>query len=816
MKKTIIIIACLLAALQLPAQPKLGKTVSVSRPRVLDGQIIKEKEAYSVLKAPYGQDQIRDGRGSFWEVFSDRRDNPVYSAPDGRKVISTLDIGDKLRIAEINSGYALVYTDSKNRFPEISSAAKSVGWVPLDKLLLWQKVLSDDIGISMKAVICADLDQKGKLKTVDGRKRYFSPTGDDGFSLQSDMHFYYVFKREGDRVLLGRRDEINNDVDLYYWVNEGTYVPWNSRTCLEPTWELEDVEYFAARKYQWQIFTTPDLKGLAPAGDVFTLEPRERTEKRSDYFVREYTYRKMPVTYLRYPILEGSTKTAFHCTTFGTIGDSKGTVKGMARTADADHEKAARTLDERRKLNIVIVIDGTRSMRPYFDAVRDALNELNDYFVDTKVNVGVMIYRDKDDREYATECFPEGSGFVRPDNPSLRKWLDAGGKYTLKSVSKDNRESLYNGIDKAIDRFFPESVSKNSNIMLVIGDCGDNGKFKQITRTSLGDKLAARDVTLMGFQVVNKDNDDYNLFNNQITGLMSYTIRKRYAQASEVALSIKPRTREGGKIVEMRIAEENFKENFYIGLHCSNPKANEQMSKEVLTSSIESVLAEWQASVDYLVRQTGNTADYGTQESIEEENIEGTRLREDIIKYMLGDDELFERFKQRRSLMAFRGYAKRKQDGRDLFKVIVFFPARELESLVFMLDNVYQVAKAQIDNQGANRRDVDRRPYYDAMMKLARLVVAQDKISSTSYNEILAKVFGLENENKNGLTLDDIVDPGTVSNDDYFKILRKMNNSVLRLKAVTAGDYPFILTYSGNNDKYYWLPSEYLPLIDSD
>lgn len=811
MKKTIIILALLVAATPVFAQPKLGKTVTVSRPFVLDGNIIKEKDAYSVLKPPYGQTQIKDGRGSFWDVFSDRRNNPVYSSPGGSEVIGKLEIGDKLRIADIKSGYALVYTDPKNKYPEISQNAQSIGWVPLENLLLWQKVLSDDIGISMKAVICADLDQKGKLKTVDGRKRYFSPTGDEGLNLPSDMHFYYVYKREGDRVLLGKRDEMNSGADFHYWVNNGTFVPWNSRTCLEPTWEKEDVEYFSARKYQWQIFTTPDLRGAAPAGDVFTKEPRKRTEKRSDYFVKEYIYRTMPVTYLRYPILEGGTRNAYHCTTFGTVSDGKSTSKAAAKTVDADHSKALRRLNELRTINIVIVIDGTHSMKKYFEAVQVALNELNDYFTNTKVNVGVMIFRDKEDKEYVTECFPEAGGFVQPDNPNLRKWLDTGGKYGLKSQAKDYRESVYYGIDQAIDRFYPEDMSKFSNIMLVIGDCGDNGKFG-INRSDLADKLASRNITLMGFQVAYKDNDDYSMFNNQLNYLIRNSIKKRYELASNVPVTINPEPRDDKMGIEMRIAGEKFKDNFYIGSHCYNTKIKE-MPKEVLTSSIESILGEWNASVDYLNRSLANYIDYGEQETLAEENVEGTRLKNDVIKSMLGDDELFERLKQQRALMAFSGYAKKRQDGRNFFKVIVFFPARELETLVRSLEEVYQIAKTELESEDINRRDIDRQPYYDAMMKLARSVVAQDKINSASYNDIIAKVFGLVNYDADSYTLDDIVDPNYVSNEEYRNILRKMNESVFVLKRVTAGDYPFILTYSGNNDMYYWLPSEYLPLI---
>jgi len=98
-------------------------------------------------------------------------------------------------------------------------------------------------------------------------------------------------------------------------------------------------------------------------------------------------------------------------------------------------------------------------------------------------------------------------------------------------------------------------------------------------------------------------------------------------------------------------------------------------------------------------------------------------------------------------------------------------------------------------------------------MGLARTAVAQDQISSTSYYAILAKVFGLANyQPKHGYTLNDIVDPNAVPYKEYRKIVKEMQRSIETLKNVTSVDYPFLLTYAGNNDKYYWLPSEYLPL----
>lgn len=803
MKRIIISIVCLLAAAAtLCAQPKLKGTVSVSKPAVLDRDILKEADSKTVLKAPYGQDGSKTG-GSYWVVFSDRRSNAVYSEPAAKTKIGELKYGEKLRIAEIKDGSALVYYDPKNDYPRISELAESKGWIPITNLLLWEKGLSDNIGISQKAVICADLDQKGNLKAIEGRKRYSSPTGSEGLNLPTDMHFYYILKRDSGRVLLARNAVINNDSDLLGWVDEGSFVPWNFRTCLEPTWDIDDVEYFTAKQIQWQVYTTPDLRGMAPSGDVFSTAERKRTERAPNY-INEYKYRVMPVAYLRYPILEGSTETVYHCTTFGTLNQGRNApAKKQTNTIDTDRARAKRLLDERQKVNIVIVIDGTSSMKPYFNSVKKALNEVDKFFDNAKVNVGVMIYRDKEDKEYVTECFPATGGFAEPKNQNLRKWLDSGGKYGVKSIAPGNQESVFYGIDKAIDQFFPESkdMKLQSNILLVIGDCGDNGKFK-ISRESIINKLAAQNIALMGFQVTNKGGVDYDSFNEQLTYMLRSSVQKRYDAISSTPQRIKPKRLENGRGYDM-INSDGL--NLFLGMHRFNPVLNKPMLEDDLTSSIEEILGIWKRSVDYLTIQAGNLIDYGDQESLAEDDVVGSQLKLEAIVAMLGGDrEMVERLKKQNALLSFRGYARRQQDTRDLFKVIVFFPAGELKNLVRDLEKVYEAAQ----NESA-----DRKPYYDAMMSLARTAVAQDKIRSTSYYEILAKVFGLVNyKPKHGYTLDDIVDPNAVPYKEYRKIVKDMQRSVETLKNVTSVDYPFLLTYSGNNDKYYWLPSEYLPL----
>lgn len=813
-RRLFVIGACLMAAfVSANGQPMLKGYVSVSKPAVLDKVILKESDTQSVLRSPYGQDGRKTGLG-YWKVYAERKDTKVFSDPEGKSPCGTLWAGGKysedesnLRIADIKNGYALVYNDPKNDYPKISAFAQSKGWVPLKNLLLWDKGLCDDIGISQKAVICADLDKAGKLKAGSGHMVYKSPTDQDGTPFQANMRFYYILKREAGRVLLGFNSAIKTAADIFGWVDEAAFVPWNYRTCLEPTWDIDDVEYFTSKYYSWGVYVDKNkMTGNAPASDVFKTAIRKAMDGEGPEYIEEYKYRTMPSVYLRYPILDGSDEARYHCTTFGTLNkeDMLQKKEDTKHTEDEDHNKAIEYLKERNIVNIVIVIDGTSSMQPYFNSVKKALNELEKDLPGKRLNVGVMIYRDKEDNAFVTECFPATGGFTEPKNQNLRQWLDRGGKYGVRSVAPGNMESVFYGINSAIDRFFPASkdMKLQSNIMLVIGDCGDNGKFG-ITRESLIDKLAAQNISLMGFQVTNKDMDDYTSFNEQLTYLMRSSIQKRYDAISKTPQKIRPVKLANGRGYDMNNTE-GF--NFFLGMHRYNPVKDTPMAIEDLTMALEEIVIKWSASVQYLTVIVETFVNQGEGEhSFAKDDVAGSELtKQAIIEILGGDEKLYERLKKQNSLISFRGYTLKKKDLRNIFKVVVFFPAGELENLVKNLQAVADAARSE---------SADRRPYYDAMMGLARTAVAQDQISTTSYYAILAKVFGMPTyEPKYGYTLDDIVDPNVVSYKEYKKIVKRMQNSFERLQQITQITYPFTLNPAGSNDKYYWLPSEYLPL----
>lgn len=778
------------------AQTKLPREVKVFKPAILSRDIVREAVVEDVQHEPYGQGD-RNAGGSYWVAFSDRDNNVTFDAPANGKPFGKLSFGEKVWIADIVNECAMLFEEVKFDCPKISSGAKFRGWIPISQLLLWEKCLSDNIGISKKAVVCIDLDKTGKEKKDIKRMIYDSPDGKVGSPLATDMHFYYVLKRQDNRVLLGYDAEIHAAGDLYGWVDDTSFVPWNSRTCLEPTWEVEDVKLFASKYAEWKVYHTRDCSGRPMIRDVFRLD----VNGKSADFIDE-RYRNYPPTYLRFPILEGGDDMTYHCTSFGTLNPSgKQSFSETATKYDATKRDAQQRLAQRSIVNIAIVIDGTSSMKQYFDAVKKALAEVEKFFPDDKVNVGVLIYRDKEDGEFVSECFPSQGGFTQPRNQNLRKWLDTGGRYGIKSIAKGDEESVYYGLNTALDQFFPASkdMKGQSNIMLIIGDCGDNGKYK-ISNSTLVDKFAAQNVSIMGFQVTNRNKSAYQNFNDEIKYLIRASVQKRYENMTSQQVKIYLEKEENGYTL---LNEDKEGRNFYIGKLRFNPKMNEPMRVDDLTSGIEEVLSAWKSSVQQLNTMADNYIQTGSPVSMVRDNAVGTQLDRDAVIAIIGKEN-YEALKDQNALTSFRGYAPKRYGKHPYFKVVVFFPASELKNLVRDLDKVYQASKGD---------RADRKPYYDAMMNLARSAVAQNQIRSTSYYEILAKVFGIADyKPKSGYTLDDIVDPGVVSTVEYRKIVSGMSSSIDRLKSVLQKNYPFLMETHGTKDKYYWLPSEYLPL----
>lgn len=787
MKKIFLLIfTALLINLSAAAQATLPERCVVFYPNVLQSStVLKESDVNKLMKSyNFGQKGIMRSK-RFWIVYSDRDNNVTYTEPGGTTRHSVLNLNDKLRIAQVTmDGYALVYSEPVEdiAYPMISQYAESKGWIHVDKLLLWHSCLANESGIYNKALLCVNLN---KQRGADLGKLYANPENREKYeTLETNMNFYYVMKREGNLSLLASTHKMDgiSDKVLLGWVAEQSYVAWNQRSCLEMTWDKDDVEHFARRGEIVNIFEDSDLKQITT-----TLKYNVKEGGAQD----KYFYRMHP-DFLRFPLLDNGTDNLYNCSAFMTAGGKSFTISNDDSGALTDSENKLRELTN---INIGIVIDGTRSMKDFYSPVQEAVSKGVKFFGDRyNVKVGAVIYRDYTDGEYVTEkC-----RLTHPENPALERFLSDGGNYGIKSNSRDktSTEAMYMGIDVALDQL--GFIKGQTNLILVVGDCGNNRNDKRISEDDLIAKLVEKNVHVMGFQVRRKSHDAYELFTSQMIDLMRKSLEVKYKMLNEGVKVELRETKDGYTL------ENNVKSNIYIGTH-NYPELNTEMPLSVLSDMIQEAIRYSAESarnlVDVLTKFNTGTWGFKTNRNSVNTDID---INEDWLRNTLGDD--YETIKNSNSLLAFQGYVKKEdEDGHKYFKPVVFISSDELNSLIERLAEVNNAAVAETN---------DREPYVNALKALAQAMApegyTEQDIAAMKPKQIMARITGL-NETPDalkGYTIQEIASH-RVSHAEYRKMVEDFKRKFRKLQDLKTNPYKYTRTLG--DSKYYWLPIEDLP-----
>jgi len=255
--KKIISIICFAALSAAVVAQSLPSTIKVFCPDyILNAKGDKEWQDDVIKKIKKGDFGNQKNRTT-WTVFSDRENNTTYvSASDKADKYSSLSFVEKVYVADIQKGFALVYSDEDKQSNNgtINSSARPRGWISVDNLILWNQCPKDENQIYKKGVvvyspgvgsssmkknpnylmspsasanqtsnISQDLDILYCMKTTESNnKRYY---------LLSKEHIFSTRGNSQDRVLLG-------------WLTEDYITEWKNRLLLEPTYASSAVNYY--------------------------------------------------------------------------------------------------------------------------------------------------------------------------------------------------------------------------------------------------------------------------------------------------------------------------------------------------------------------------------------------------------------------------------------------------------------------------------------------------------------------------------------------------------------------------------------------
>ncbi len=794
----------------LRADVTLPKQCEAFLPEILTKALLFETDIEELMNsADYGQDKSKSSNMFYWDVYSDRSDNKTYTSPRASSdVYATLDFRQPLRIAKVEDGFALVYEEPKKgvSYPLISSEAVSKGWVPMNKLLLWSSCPANSHGIYNKALLALNIDEIKRVRNGGSAatigKKYSAPNLDyaDG-SIQTKMSFYFIMKTEGsgnnEMYLLADKYKLSGLAgynSIYGWVRKTEIVNWNQRSCIEPVYKEEPVAKFVQNGVSAKIYVDSDLTDSPYSwtyGEKFEMNMKD-------------LYR-MPASNLRYPILNNETDRddVYRCTAFGTL-DGNGDATTLARRRDNAKRKQKQTIEDMKRLNLIVVIDGTRSMEKYFPAVKNAIKTACDDYLSTEFytpRVGLVIYRDYTDGEQGLyEYIP----LSEPDDMRLNKFFDDGGSYGIKSAPSDrtNEEALFKGLEIALDTAKMEYSKNHSNVLLVVGDCGNDDRDTQsLPEEELINKMVENNINLLAFQVRRNSESPWLSFTQQMQRMIRLNINAQYAAIGDGSYKATFSPLDDGYDLV------NSNGDFFIGsIRYADPGVD--MEASVLTELLAANIKVFESSVEQRISiiETGgeNLLDIEISKGLSEEEIDrSSKMKSDYFEKILGKENA-SLLRESGSLLAYEGYTPKVSEyGLEYWNPILFISREEFEQL---MENF-----AIVD---ASARTRERKPYVEAVKLLAEKLAGKSNEESGKMTnvEIMNLIAGLNATARSleGYTMDEILDPEVVSDSKFAGMVSTFQTKYKRLNQILRGtNDPFIWNDGGIS--YYWIPIEDLP-----
>lgn len=768
------------------ADPTLPGTCSAFRPEVLSAHIIKESQLQAFLKTGKSNNKSAWGQttntNTYWNVFSDRSNNITYRDPQSNsQEYKKLEFGQELRIADIQNGFALVYEERLRGqiYPKISSAAVSMGWIPMKNLLLWTDCPANENYIYKKALIVGNIDNARD----DSRLGYIfkNPETNDGKRhLQSTMNFFYQMKEDNGMILLSTESRVGGRIKtLYGWVSKASFVAWEQRTCIEPNWDRQVINEL----HGVSIPVTSKTNGKEITSVVLGLKENSIPNYATKY--------RLDPEILRFPVLGVEKGKTYDATIFAKEG--KATNPTVLKTADVP----VSTLEALKIVNIIVVIDGTRGMEKFFPYAMEAVKRAVGYFKeDITVKIGGVIYRDYPNGSNVTEILP----MSRPNDSKVENFFK-GGSYGVRSVPNDRTdyEALYKGLEVALDSKKMGYSKNNCNLMFVIGDAGNDPNDKQcLLQEQIINRCVENKIQLSSFLVRNIDTPASAQFGKQMRTIVMKNMERQYAE--RIGKDIKGTYNQLSDGYDFTSGIEE-KERFFIG-GFRKAAQGQDMDESRLYSLVRSTSERFEKSMEKIreildrAKEIATTEDGGEAASVIEE-----KLLVDIL-----GQSTYNALKETKYIMAFEGKVPQKaNNGTDYWKPVIYISHPEFLKLMEQLKPVMEAVEVNPE---------DRKPYINAMKGLVTSMlpgVSEQMMMKMDNKEIMAQILGLNvrTQSLERYPLVDIQNTEAVTNEQFQGLVSDFIESYRKLEDIQQRKYPFKVRR--NNVDFYWIPAEDMP-----
>jgi hypothetical protein len=729
--------------------------------------------------------------GKVWVVFSDREDNKAYTRPDiNSSQQSTLRFRDKLYVADIQNGFALVFSSStkQDNYPNIVSPSWK-GWVPIENLLMWNQCPKNDKQIYNKGIVVYSPSQGSTIKR--NPNYLFSPNSGASESsvFSSDLDILYIMKKTKQNgktyFLLSTKNILNPngryEDDLLGWLSNDYLTEWNYRLLLEPTSASSAVSHYKNKNIFPAIFPE-DQNGINNAKNY----QRNGVASHPLWVWDKFSDTRMDCDLMRNPILENSAE-LYNVATLSTFDQVEVDIDKL-NNAKRDFQKYKDALDN---INLIFVIDNTASMRNYYPAVARSLEEIMTKDIKSKLKVGAVLYKDYKDSKtvnYKQLTFNvnEIIGFINTN------------KDNCNSIDPDDYEAMFKGLETALDATKMGYSSNQSNFIVLIGDAGNHRKDPQgVSWEKNVEKLATlmsnNNINFLAYQVNNSGGKADRDF-----GLQIGVLQEEYAK--KISAKINAKTDFGLKSNRFYTLERVDNNRSLLPIY--DTYCYLQAGQSETSSGLKSIILDnFNDFVNVVDNNIGNlSAILNGSSGKSASGLQKNAAREVLNLMGLSSAEINKIISTIESggVVKFFGYApsKIKDAPCNLFDFVLLFSENELSELMHNLDKVNSVATN------------DAQALQDALIAIGQSMIGNFKPNG-SVSDMLDQIYGLpvKINTCGNFTFDDIIH---LKKDALEKYINDFNTNLTNLKAVKRNK---TCSFQQGDLTFYWIRLADMPGI---
>jgi hypothetical protein len=796
----------------------LGKPIDYENPVELTGNELSKSSESKVV----------------WTVICDRDGNTTYNSPGGGDKSQIINFRDWFYVNEVNDGWIhlckaeLEGKDGKKIKPGTYVA---YGWVAPASMLLWTRSVIDPVTkIHKKAFLLNKVEDIDEILARDDEKQikvYHSPDASTSKEPKSIYEFYFIYKYDAEnrRYLIAKDDQFGRDrlTTLVGWVEERSVAPWNTRLALEPNYEdAAFKERKSNSNYQVRAYgsvansNSHAQSGVKSDGAIWSSDPviLDASE------LAQTDPKRFRGGVVRFPILSCVSSSSYRSGVVGEI--SYKTMQGKLEKMDEVYY--SKLTEELRKkevgkdnFDILIVMEGTKSLGAYREAVIQGIRKMKEELLDVKVvRFGVSIYRDipeeKVSKLYITKRMTQNVEEIVTflNSTEFARWED-----------NDSWTASNYGVSKGLKEC--GLSSDNTNIVILIGNYADYSydvtrKQKDSQHSSfepdneLVEKLVEFNAHIVGIQAQNTGDRPARKFQDQLYNLILQSAITQYQIYKNARLASKSmEALENPSMPEMESGNELFLEHGSVFGLLRKSSQSTPLTTADIVSTFQTAAQRVHVKVEGVWEKLRQIVEDGASFS----DVNAGDFAEPILGVLaqlkdegkFRDEDLKRIIDSRKYKLYMEVYIPKKIEGADhpTTSVVLFMPSNDLKSYVDILNRL----RDKIDRPANEQREA----LYNTFIELAGQYVGNNKnTSQVEVEQLRAQMQGISDASCGlpsrwgDIRIGDINDKRKVKDEEIKKRVEEILANTSQLESIYNQGRAYEFSYSTSNETYFWIP----------